>query len=97
MWCRSDHNTTVRASFIILTGQEGADCRRIVCRAFQGIGGSGIYAVCMVIFFELVRPEKWPLYTAIVSVVFVFSLVLGPIIGGAINDSGTWRWVFLLK
>lgn len=46
---------------------------------------------------ELVPKEAYPKYTAIVSVVFSFSLLLGPIIGGSLNNSGGWRWVFLLK
>jgi len=30
-------------------------------------------------------------------VVYSLSLLLGPIFGGAVNQSSTWRWVFLLK
>ena len=63
----------------------------------QGIGGAGNYAVCMAIFFELVPPESFPTYASIVSAVYAISLLLGPILGGLINDSGDWRWVFLLK
>lgn len=46
---------------------------------------------------ELVPPEKWGTYIGFVSIVFVLSSVLGPILGGVINDNGSWRWVFLLK
>lgn len=45
---------------------------------------------------EMVPTEKWGTYVGIVSVVFVLSAVLGPILGGAINDHSSWRWVFLL-
>jgi predicted MFS family arabinose efflux permease len=51
----------------------------------------------MIIVFELISPEKIPKAAAAVSVVIAFALVLGPIFGGAINQSSTWRWVFLFK
>lgn len=69
----------------------------IVFRAFQGVGASGIYAMVTVIQPELVPPEKWGHLLAGVAMVTVVSSVLGPILGGLINDHGSWRWVFLLK
>lgn len=69
----------------------------IVFRAFQGIGGSGIYSLSTIIFFELVPPERFASYMSFVSSVFALSLLLGPILGGAINSSSTWRWIFLLN
>lgn len=60
------------------------------------MGGSGIYAVCIAIMFELVPHEKYASYTMVVSAVFTISLLLGPILGGVISRSH-WRWVFLLK
>lgn len=46
---------------------------------------------------ELVPPEQWGHIMAAAAVVTVVSSVLGPILGGLINDHGSWRWVFLLK
>jgi len=51
----------------------------------------------MIIIFELITPEKIPKAAAGVSIVFAFALVLGPIFGGAINESSSWRWIFLFK
>ena len=61
------------------------------------MGGSGIYSMVMVIAPEMVPIEKYAKYMAIVSSVFALASTLGPILGGAINDHSTWRWVFLLK
>ena len=61
------------------------------------MGGSGIYSMVSVIAPNMVPPEKHGKYLAIISSVFAFSSVLGPLLGGAINDHSTWRWVFLLK
>lgn len=51
----------------------------------------------MIIFFEMVPPSKYPTFTSVVSAIFAVSLLLGPLIGGAINNNTTWRWVFILK
>jgi MFS family permease len=50
-----------------------------------------------VITTVVVRPEKYGTYMAIISSVFAVASVLGPVLGGAINDHSSWRWVFLLK
>jgi MFS family permease len=68
--------------------------RSVVCRAFQGIGGSGIYAVDMAMLYELVPPVRYPLYMATVTAVVALAFALGPVLGGIIS---TWRWVFLFK
>ncbi|KAI4166361.1 MAG: hypothetical protein LQ342_000251 [Letrouitia transgressa] len=47
--------------------------------------------------FELVPQTEYAAYTALVSAVFALSLLLGPLLGGAINNHTTWRWVFLLN
>lgn len=70
---------------------------RIVFRSLQGLGGAGNYAICTIIFVEMVPPEQYAKYTGIVAVVFVFSLLLGPLFGGAITQHTTWRWIFLIK
>ncbi|PWY74483.1 MFS general substrate transporter [Aspergillus sclerotioniger CBS 115572] len=52
----------------------------IVFRAFQGMGGSGIYSVSFLL-----------------SSVYAIANLLGPILGGAITDHTTWRWVFWIN
>ena len=69
----------------------------IILRAFQGIGASGSYSIAVVMLYELIPPEKYAAFTSIVSGVIALGLLLGPIIGGVINNYTTWRWVFFLK
>lgn len=71
--------------------------RRIICRAFQGIGGCGVYAIVMVVIFEMVPPKRYSPYYASLTVLYGFSMTIGPIVGGVINDRSSWIWVFLLK
>ncbi|KAI0015069.1 MFS general substrate transporter [Xylariomycetidae sp. FL0641] len=69
----------------------------IVFRAFQGVGGGGNYALSTVILIELVPSREYAKYASAVSVVYSLSLLLGPILGGAISQHSTWRWIFLLN
>ena len=69
----------------------------IVCRAFQGIGASGIYAIGITMMYELVPANRYPFYASMVMVLLALSFALGPVFGGLITQSGSWRWVFLLK
>lgn len=69
----------------------------IVFRAFQGLGGSGIYSTVFIIIAKIVTVDKVGTYTGILSSVFALASLLGPILGGAIVDNTTWRWVFFIK
>lgn len=69
----------------------------IVCRAFQGIGGSGMYAISMVMIYELVPPPKYPAYTATAIAIVALANATGPIFGGLITERSSWIWVFLLN
>ena len=69
----------------------------IIARAFQGVGGSGIYSMVMVAIPEIVPLSMLGLASAIVGGVYGAASILGPLVGGAIVDGTTWRWVFLLK
>jgi MFS family permease len=69
----------------------------IVCRAFQGIGGAGMYSLTMVVFPEISPPKVLPMISGIIGMVVAVSGVCGPILGGAITGSTTWRWIFWFK
>ncbi|KAL4860850.1 major facilitator superfamily domain-containing protein, partial [Aspergillus spectabilis] len=86
--------------FVVFSGACGASQtmeQLIVFRALQGIGGAGNYALCIAITVELVPPEKYAKYTSLISIAYAFSLLLGPVMGGAISENSTWRWIFLLN
>ncbi|KAJ6108584.1 major facilitator superfamily domain-containing protein [Penicillium sp. IBT 18751x] len=69
----------------------------VISRAFQGIGGAGVYTLACFSFIRIVPPEQYKLTTTIAGGVISLGLVLGPLFGGAISNSGKWRWVFLYK
>jgi MFS family permease len=63
----------------------------------QGVGGSGIYSLVGVVAVNVIHPLKFAKYMAVISSVMAISSILGPLLGGVINQQSTWRWVFLLK
>ncbi|KAI0132005.1 major facilitator superfamily transporter [Xylariales sp. AK1849] len=69
----------------------------IVCRAFQGIGGSGLYSITMIIFLEITPDRTKQFLASLVGIVIAVGGVLGPVLGGIINNYTTWRWVFWIN
>ncbi|KAL4875012.1 major facilitator superfamily domain-containing protein [Aspergillus karnatakaensis] len=67
----------------------------IICRAFQGIGGSGVYSLSLFSIVRIVAKERYAAASAFGGGVFALGLVLGPLFGGAIAEHRNWRWVFL--
>ncbi|KAI9662563.1 MAG: hypothetical protein M1821_008730 [Bathelium mastoideum] len=84
--------------FSILCGFSNSVLVLIIPRAFQGLGGSGIYSMVMVITPQVVPRRELSKYMAIVSSVFALASILGPLLGGAItHHANNWRWVFYLN
>ncbi|EDO00961.1 hypothetical protein SS1G_03435 [Sclerotinia sclerotiorum 1980 UF-70] len=69
----------------------------IILRAFQGIGGAGMYNMAMVILAEAVPPSEFPKYVSLVAAITAIAFAVGPLIGGALTSHATWRWVFWIK
>ena len=72
----------------------------IVFRALQGVGGSGLYSMTMIIALQIVPMSKIGMISGIIGMVLVLAGVLGPILSGAITGdqhSSTWRWIFYMN
>lgn len=51
----------------------------------------------MVILAEAIPPEQFPKYVSLVAAVTALAFAIGPLVGGAITNNTTWRWVFWIK
>ncbi|RDW93803.1 putative MFS multidrug transporter [Aspergillus mulundensis] len=69
----------------------------IVLRALQGIGGAGLFSLVPIITAEMVHPDKYASYNAVMALSIALSFLLGPLIGGGIVDHTTWRWIFYIN
>lgn len=47
--------------------------------------------------YEIVPKSKFAVYDAMVSVDIAFAALMGPLLGGLVNDNASWHWVFYLK
>lgn len=49
------------------------------------------------IAYEMVPKHEYPAQAALISVAIALGSLVGPLIGGAVSQGTTWRWVFLIK
>lgn len=66
----------------------------IVCRAMQGVGGSGMYALAFLVLPDVLPVSHFQWIGAMAGGVVTVSGVLGPVLGGVITKSVGWKWVF---
>jgi len=69
----------------------------IVGRAIAGIGSAGIFSGGIPIFMYIIPLEKRPMVMGFFGLVFGFSSVIAPLIGGAFTDHVSWRWCFYIN
>jgi MFS family permease len=69
----------------------------LVARCIQGIGGGGIVALTYVITTDLVSLQERGKWCGLISLQWAIGSVTGPILGGAIVQETTWRWIFWLN
>jgi MFS family permease len=72
-------------------------CLSIIFRAFQGIGGAGLYSLAMSVIAEITPLRFIGVSSGLMGSIFALSSLLGPVLGGIITSHTTWRWVFYLK
>jgi MFS family permease len=83
--------------FSLGCGLAGGMTSLIILRAFQGMGGSGIYAMVFPVALEVVPLEYFGTFSGVIMAVYASSSILGPLLGGAISSTVSWRWIFLLS
>ncbi|KAF2877538.1 major facilitator superfamily domain-containing protein [Massariosphaeria phaeospora] len=69
----------------------------LVGRSIQGVGGGGIITMSQVIFCDIVPLRQRPKYFSIVLGAWSVGSILGPVVGGALCQNSTWRWVFYIN
>src|SRR2546423_1948887 len=69
----------------------------IVFRIFQGATGGGLQPLSQAILLEAFPPEKRGKAMAFWALGIVVAPMLGPVLGGWITDSYSWRWLFYIN
>jgi DHA2 family multidrug resistance protein len=69
----------------------------ILFRLLQGFFGGGLQPNQQAILLDYFRPSQRSKAFAVSAVAIVVAPVIGPVLGGWITDTYSWRWVFLIN
>ncbi|PMB64473.1 putative transporter C3H1.06c [Beauveria bassiana] len=69
----------------------------IAARVVQGLGGGGINVMTEIIVADLVPLRERQQVMGIIFTAFAVGTFIGPVVGGAIVDHTSWRWVFYIN
>lgn len=69
----------------------------IVFRVLQGLGGGMVMPVGMTLVAQAAGPERMGRAMSIVGIPMMLGPVAGPVVGGLIVSSVSWRWMFVLN
>jgi EmrB/QacA subfamily drug resistance transporter len=69
----------------------------IACRALQGIGAGGSFALVYVVLTDISSPETRAKTLSLGSFIWGLASVLGPSMGAFIVAQFSWRWIFFIN
>ena len=69
----------------------------IACRALQGVGAGGSFALVYVVLTDISSPETRAKSLSLGSFVWGLASVLGPSLGAFIVSEFSWRWIFFVN
>ena len=69
----------------------------ITFRAVQGLGAGGLMVSAIAIIGDLVSPRERGQYMGYIMAVMMIATIGGPLLGGWITDSFSWRWIFYIN
>ena len=69
----------------------------IAFRALQGLGGGGLMVTTMAVVGDIISPRDRGRYQGYFGAIFGLATVIGPLLGGFLVDSLSWRWIFYVN
>src|SRR5450755_1561803 len=80
-----------------LSGLSQSMAELIMFRALQGLGAGGLMVGAMATLGDIVAPRERGRYMSYMMVVMMLATIGGPLAGGCITDSFSWRWIFYIN
>ncbi len=69
----------------------------VAFRVVQGLGGGMLMPLGMTILTRAAGPERVGRVMAVLGIPMLLGPIFGPILGGALIDSASWHWIFLIN
>jgi EmrB/QacA subfamily drug resistance transporter len=81
----------------VLCGLAQTMFQLILFRAVQGLGAGGLITLAQTTVADLIVPRERGKYQGLFGAVFATCSVAGPLLGGIITDTLSWRWIFYVN
>src|SRR3954453_5376508 len=69
----------------------------LLARVVQGVGGGLVMPVGQAMLARVAGPHRMGRVMSVVGVPMLLAPIAGPVIGGALVDAASWRWIFLVN
>jgi EmrB/QacA subfamily drug resistance transporter len=80
-----------------LSGLSQSMDQLIAFRALQGLGAGGLMVGVIATIGDMVSPRERGQYMGYMMAAMMLAMVAGPLVGGYITDSLSWRWIFYIN
>ena len=85
------------AVFSLLCGFATSLTTLVLFRALQGAVCGPMYPITQSLMVEIYPRDKRGVALSIIAMITVVAPIIGPVLGGWITDSYSWRWIFLIN
>jgi EmrB/QacA subfamily drug resistance transporter len=80
-----------------LSGLSQSMDQLIIFRALQGLGAGGLMVGALATIGDLVSPRERGQYMGYMMAAMMLAMIAGPLAGGYITDTLSWRWIFYIN
>ncbi len=80
-----------------LSGMSQTMDQLIIFRALQGLGAGGLMVGVIATIGDMVAPRERGQYMGYMMASMMLAMIAGPLVGGYITDSLSWRWIFYIN
>ncbi|MCH7554377.1 MAG: MFS transporter, partial [Chloroflexi bacterium] len=81
----------------MITGTAQTMNQLIIFRGIQGLGGGMMFGIAFAIIADYIPPSERGKWQGLFGGVFAVAGIVGPLLGGYLTDSLSWRWVFYVN